>query len=290
MNISDLRTFLAVAEAASFSLAAQELHITQPAVSKRIQALEADLDVQLFDRVGKRVYLTQAGSTLAPQARKIMALMSDTEKQIQNLAENVTGTLHLATSHHIGLHRLAPVLRTFTESHPDVSFNIAFEDSEVAYDMVRQGDAELAVVTLNPAGDKQLEEITVWHDPLVFVSTDLTSVLTSGPLSLAALAQQPCVLPGSNTYTGRIVVQRFADAGISLAPTMSTNYLETIGMLVQVGLGWSVLPRSMVEELNVLDVACPSMSRRLGYITNPARSTSNAARAFIDVLTSFGET
>jgi len=284
MNFNDLKTFVAVADTASFSQAAEQLYITQPAVSKRIQALEQDLAVQLFDRVGKRVLLTQAGQVLVPQARQMLAMLADTEKQLRNLSRNVSGALHMATSHHIGLHRLAPVLRTFTERHPQVQLNISFEDSEVAHDMLRHGDIELAVVTLNPAGDTQLCYREIWRDPLVFVSAEPMPAR----VSMQDLAGIPCVLPGTGTYTGRIVLQRFADRGITLTPSMSTNYLETIGMLVSVGLGWSVLPRSMVGDLHEIDVNCPAMSRTLGSVTNPARAVSNAATAFLETVAEFG--
>ncbi len=284
MNINDLRTFMAVAETASFSQAADQLFVTQPAVSKRIQALEQDLAVQLFDRVGKRVLLTQAGNVLVPQAQQMLAMLADTEKQLRNLSRDISGTLNMATSHHIGLHRLAPVLRTFTDRHPEVQLNISFEDSEVAHDMLRHGDIELAVVTLNPAGDDQLHYAEIWQDPLVFVSADRARAL-----SMQQLAAMPCVLPGTGTYTGRIVLQRFAELGINLTPSMSTNYLETIGMLVSVGLGWSVLPRSMVGDLHEIEVDCPSMSRTLGSVTNPARAVSNAASAFLQTVAEFGD-
>jgi DNA-binding transcriptional LysR family regulator len=285
VHFNDLRTFLAVAENASFSQAARLMHVTQPAVTKRIQALEQNLAVQLFDRVGKRVYLTQAGTVLVPQAQQMLAMLSDTEKRLRNLSEQITGILHLATSHHIGLHRLAPVLHAFTTAYPDVRLNISFEDSEVAHDMVRHGDIELAVVTLNPEGDAQLQYQEVWHDPLRFVSTNDEM----NGHSMAELAREPCVLPGTGTYTGRIVLQRFAAEGIDLSPAMSTNYLETIGMLVSVGLGWSVLPQSMLGNLHVLEIDCPEMSRSLGCVTNPARAASNAAQAFIDIVHRFAD-
>jgi len=285
MNFNDLQTFLAVADHASFSLAAKELHITQPAVSKRIQNLERRFATPLFDRVGKRVYLTQAGNMLVPRAQQMLATLADTQKNLADLADNISGHLNLATSHHIGLHRLAPVLREFSIRYPQVQLNISFEDSEVAHEMVRHADIELAVVTLNPAGDKNLNATPVWHDPLVFVDTPERS----NQATMTELAHRACVLPGPGTFTGRIVLQRFADANIELTPNMSTNYLETIGMLVSVGLGWSVLPQSMTGELNVIKVRCPAMSRSLGYITNPGRTISNAARAFIDVTEEFGQ-
>ncbi len=280
MNTQALKTFVAVAERGSFSAAADDLHVTQPAVSKRIAQLEQHLGTVLFDRVGKQVMLTQSGQVLVPQAREILAAWQDAERRIHNLTSQVAGELSLATSHHIGLHRLAPVLKTFTDAYPDVKLDIRFEDSEVAHDMVRHGVIELAVATLNPAGDEQLSYEAVWRDPLTFVS----AAPVPGPISLAGLAELPSVLPGTGTYTGRIVLERFRSAGVALQPALSTNYLETISMLVAVGLGWSVLPHSMIGGLAALQVDAEPMSRTLGAIRNPARSVSNAAAAFLEVL------
>ena len=283
MQLVELRTFLAVAEEKSFSAAAQRLHITQPAISKRIQSLENHLGANLFDRIGKRVYLTEAGNLLIERAETMLRLAKDTEKEIFNLNDTISGRLNLVTSHHIGLHRLAPVLKEFSKRYPDVQLDIQFEDSEVAYQMVRSGQVELAVVTLNPDRtdlDADLIATAVWHDPLVFVS----SVAKSNAASMQMLADQPCILPGLATYTGRIVMDRFAQAGLTLKPTLSTNYLETIGMLVSVGLGWSVLPQSMVGDLTALEMNCEPIYRTLGSVVNGKRTLTNSASAFLTVL------
>ena len=283
MQLVELRTFLAVAEENSFSAAAQRLFITQPAISKRIQSLENHLGTPLFDRIGKRVYLTEAGSLLIERAETMLRLAKDTEKEIFNLNDTISGRLNLATSHHIGLHRLAPVLKDFSQRYPDVQLDIQFEDSEVAYQMVRSGQVELAVVTLNPDDtdlDADLKANCIWRDPLVFVSSASEPLATT----LQMLAVQPCILPGQATYTGRIVMDRFARAGLTIKPTLSTNYLETIGMLVSVGLGWSVLPRSMIGDLSVLEVNCEPISRSLGSVINGKRTLSQSASAFLTVL------
>ena len=283
MQLVELRTFLAVAEEKSFSAAAQRLFITQPAISKRIQSLENHLGTPLFDRIGKRVYLTEAGSLLIDRAETMLRLAKDTEKEIFNLNDTISGRLNLATSHHIGLHRLAPVLKDFSQRYPDVQLDIQFEDSEVAYQMGRSGQVELAVVTLNPDDtdlDADLKANCIWRDPLVFVSSANEPLATT----LQMLAAQPCILPGQATYTGRIVMDRFARAGLTIKPTLSTNYLETIGMLVSVGLGWSVLPRSMIGDLSVLEVNCEPISRSLGSVINGKRTLSNSASAFLTVL------
>jgi DNA-binding transcriptional LysR family regulator len=287
MHLDELDSFVHVARLGSFSAAADHLHISQPAMSKRIQSLESRLGVALFDRLGKKVSLTPAGELLVGKATAMLDLSKDMERDVGNLAQSVTGPLSMATSHHIGLHRLAPVLQAFTNAYPDVELDIQFEDSEVAHQMVRAGDIELAVVTLNPAGESEQPDLgtqTVWHDPLCFVN--------SKPLpeakTLDHLATLPCILPGPNTFTGRIVAERFASEGLALQPALSTNYLETISMLVSVGVGWSVLPQTMSGGLHQLSPACAPITRTLGWVTHPKRTLSNSAKAFLRVLESYG--
>lgn len=286
MHLDELESFIQVARLRSFSAAAQQLHISQPAMSKRIQSLESQLGVSLFDRLGKRVRLTPAGELLVGKANAILDLSRDMERDVGNLAQTVKGRLSMATSHHIGLHRLSPVLQRFTQQYPEVELDIKFEDSEVAHKLVRAGDIELAVVTLNPAGEQEqpdLDTKTIWQDPLCFVNARPLPDVTS----LGQLASLPCILPGPNTFTGRIVTERFASEGLVLNPALSTNYLETISMLVSVGVGWSVLPQTMTIELQQLSPQCAPITRTLGCVTHSKRTLSNSASAFLQVLSDY---
>src|SRR5262245_42679575 len=291
MDWNELRAFAAVADHESFSKAAHQLHLTQPAISKRIQSLEAALSVRLFDRVGKRVYLTDAGRLLRPRVDTILRELADTQTLLRNLHGRIDGVLSLATSHHVGLHRLAPVLRDFSQRYPGVRLDIKFVDSEVAHDMVSVAEAELAVVTLDPAGTRALTSAMLWRDPLVFTAArDHPTASAKQPLALSELATHHAILPGLDTFTGRIVMAVFDRAGLSLTTSMSTNYLETIAMLVGIGLGWSLLPETLLsEQMVALDVATEPLERHLGCVTNPDRTLSNAARAFVEVLASYGD-
>ena len=114
MDIQSIRSFLKVNETGSFSRAAEALFITQPAISKRIASLEQSLGTALFDRIGKSVQLTAAGQALLPTYRRILEEIDESHRIISNLRETTSGHLKLATSHHIGLHRLPPVLKKFS--------------------------------------------------------------------------------------------------------------------------------------------------------------------------------
>ncbi|MDU5677321.1 MAG: LysR family transcriptional regulator, partial [Pseudomonas aeruginosa] len=162
MDLNSLNTFIAIAETGSFSEAGERLHLTQPAVSKRIAALEQQLNARLFDRVGREVNLTEAGRALLPRAYQLLNVLDDTRRALNNLTGEVSGRLVLATSHHIGLHRLPPLLRAFTRAHPQVALDIQFLDSEVAYEEILHGRAELAVITLAPETNGQVA-VKAWQ-------------------------------------------------------------------------------------------------------------------------------
>lgn len=289
MDRPDLRAVIAVAETGSFTAAAEQLGVTQPAISRRIKDLESELNVRLFDRLGRDIRPTDAARLLLPKAREILLSMLDAETLMASVDDEVTGTLRLATSHHIGLHRLAPALQAFTAKYPDVRLDIRFEDSEEAHALVRAAESELAVVTLDPNGPGTLAYQPIWRDPLVFCAAVDHPLSTASNLNLAQLADYPCVLPDLATYTGRIVSELFASHGIRLQPSMATNYLETIAMLVNIGVGWSALPATMMTERvcalapgEALSESLPA--RMLGCVTNPKRPLSNTVRSFIDLL------
>ena len=289
MDTQALTAFLAVAESGSFSTAAERLFLTQPAVSKRIAQLEQQLGTRLFDRVGRRIRLTEAGEALLPRARQVLLELEDMGRAISNLTGTVSGTLRIGTSHHIGLHRLPPVLRRFSREYPDVKLDIHFIDSEEAWEAVLHGDLEMGVVTLPPQPDPRLHSQAVWQDPLVFMAAPEHPLARLERVPLETLTGYSAILPSPVTFTRRIVESLFEEQALTLNISMSTNYLETIHMMVSIGLGWSVLPETMLDDsvvrLNV-DTALPV--RRLGVVTHPGRSRSNAAGAFLDILNSAG--
>lgn len=285
MDLATLNAFIAIAELGSFSEAAQRLHLTQPAVSKRIASLEQQLNVRLFDRLGREVSLTEAGRALLPRAYQILNVLDDTRRALTNLNGEISGRLTLATSHHIGLHRLPPLLRAFTRAHPRVALDIQFLDSEVAYEEVLHGRAELAVITLAPETREPVHAVKVWDDPLDFVAAPEHPLARHGAVSLADVAHHPAVFPGGNTFTHHIVRRLFEAQGLTPNIAMSTNYLETIKMMVSIGLAWSVLPRTMLDE-QVARLPLPGiqLTRQLGYISHTERTLSNAARTFMNLL------
>lgn len=285
MDIQLLHAFIAVAKHASFSEAATHLFLTQPAVSKRIATLEKQLDAKLFDRVGRQIVLTEAGKTLLPRAKQLLNDVEDTQRAIDNLSGEVSGTLRIGSSHHIGLHRLPPILKQYAKQYPKVELDLRFVDSEAAWQQVLQGDLDLGLLTLPPTPDPRLLHTVIWPDPLEFIASPEHPLAQLSSVSLEQLTEYDALLPQANTFTRYIVEELFAKHQLTLSVSLATNYLETLYMMVSVGLGWSVLPRTLKDEQTAsLPVKTPLPTRQLGVVYHPERSLSNSAQQFLQVL------
>jgi DNA-binding transcriptional LysR family regulator len=285
MDIPNLQAFITIAEYGSFSEASEHLYLTQPAISKRIAVLEEELDTSLFDRVGRRIQLTEAGQALLPRAQKILLEIEDSRRLVQNLSNSVGGTLRFATSHHIGLHRLPPVLRQYSKAFPDVELDIQFMDSEEACRAVEHGELEMAIVTLPLSPQDVLKVQHVWTDKLR-VAIGMTHALAkTKKITLTELANHKAILPARGTFTREIIEHAFADKKLELDISLASNYLETIKMMVSVGIGWSILPEQMKSrDLKFINVTGLNLQRKLGVVTHAKRTLSNAAVELFNLL------
>lgn len=284
MDTQALTAFVAVVDHQSFSAAAESMHLTQSAVSKRLATLEDQTGRKLVERASRRVQLTDAGRTLLPHARQVLDDLHNARQALASLDEQMQGPLPLITSHHIGLHHLPVWLRSLTQQHPDLRFQLQFMESEEALEQLHQRDASLAWVTLNDRIMERFQVWFAWNDPMSFVcGPDHPLARLSAP-RLEDLAQHQAILPASTTETYRVVSHRFLERGIALDAQMPTNYLETIKMMTGVGLGWSVLPNTMLDDsLVVLEVG-ETINRMLGAVGLAGREPGRAARALLECV------
>jgi len=271
MDVPALQALVAVAETGSFSRASE--------------ALEAELDVVLIDRLGRNTQLTEAGENLLVSARRILADIASSGEAVRALSHEVGGRLRLATSHHIGIHRLPPILKAYTQAYPEVTLDLMFMDSEHACELVSTGSVELAIVTLpeNPADNLYTQ--LVWDDPLSIVCANDHPLRKSKHTGAKQLAAHPAVLPARGTITRGIVLNAIAPHDVNISTSLETNYLETIKVMVSVGLGWSALPTSMVDKtLSTLSTRGLKMNRTLGSVRLKDRTLGRAANALLGLL------
>ncbi len=286
MQYNQLHAFITVAKCGSFSRASEQLFLSQSAISKRVAALEANLRCQLFDRIGHKVTLTEAGNSLLPRAVDLMHRMADCQRTISNLSGKVEGRLDLGISHHIGIHHLPTILKQYTQEYPDVELKLHFMESELICNAVAQGEIELGIATLPDILTEQLTLTKIWDDTLVFVCGEGHPLNRSHRLSIEQLARYPAILPPQESTTYKVLQRLFTLNNLKLNASMETNNLEAIKMMVSINLGWSLLPKTMLSNsLSKLMVKKIKLMRKLGIINHKERSLSNAASRLVALIT-----
>ena len=285
MDINALQAFIEVARKESFSLASESLFITQPAISKRIAALEGDLGVQLFNRISRKVTLTDAGQKLLPKAKALVDELNDMRRYATSLSDEIKGELLIGTSHHVSMHRLPPILREYRREYLDVHLDMTFGESDIMCKLVERGEIELAIVTLPKTLPDSLEKRVLWVDSLHFVVGPDHPLLQQEEVSVQQLAEYPCVLPSESTETYRVISRE-----MELNVQMTNNNLDTLKMLVGAGFGWTLLPETLLDE-SVMEVFVEAggvtFERELGVVLHRKRSLSNAAKAMLGMVVGF---
>ena len=288
MDINNLKAFIEVADKKSFSRSADTLKLTQPAVSKRIAALETELEARLFDRVGRSVHLTEAGRVLLPAARQISSELSRIEDVICNLGRDVSGTLSISATEHVGTHHLPQVLKAFLVNYPKVDIDLHFASSQQAMEQIDEGQLEIALCTLPPRSSHthfpKLRDVEVWSDKLVVVVAHDHPLATAGPVTLQMLSKCPAILPTESTTRHSIEDLLLAN-DLPAAVSIEADDFETIRTMASIGMGWACLPEFQVDDsLTVLAVEELKLQYSIALITHSDRTLSRAAQAFIDSL------
>jgi DNA-binding transcriptional LysR family regulator len=278
-----LEAFVNVIDQGSFSEAAERLHLTQPAISKRLSALENLTGNRLIDRSNRKIQLTDAGARLLPHARRIIDEVHNAKLALSDRRDTVSGRLSVIASHHIGLHHLPAWLRRLNREFPEVSLELKFMDSESALGMMEKRTAELAFVTLSESMSPSFQVAVRWEDDMAFVVSPEHPLASLEQPTLADLARYDALLPEAGTATYRSVSRLFLDEGLALQLQMPTNYLETIKVMAGVGLGWSVLPVSMLDQTLITLPVNYRVSRLLGGIGLKGRSLSPQAKALLAI-------
>lgn len=286
LDINNLRAFIEVADKRSFSRSAESLHLTQPAVSKRIAALETELSARLFDRVGRSVHLTEAGHVLLPSARQISAELDRIEEVICNLGKSISGKLSIGTSPHIGVSYLAPVLKQFRVEYPDVEMDIQFNNSAQTIKNVEDGLFEMGLCAMTTEAGAKLREIDIWQDNLSIVVASDHPLAAEPFIDAELLVKCPAVLPPRPSASRVLVDQAFATMGYTPNVNLDVADFDTLKMMVKIGLGWGLLPDTLCddESLRTLNVEGISLQRRISLIRHQDRTLSRAAQAFIKAL------
>ncbi len=289
MNFYQLVYFRKVAETKSISRAAEELFITQPAVSKQVRALEEELGERLFDRIGKKIFLTKTGQVLLVHADRILRSVEEAKTAVRDLSEECSGELVIGTSDHISLHRLPGILKSYITAFPKVDLKLRCHRSETVLEMVGKNLVDIGVITL-PRVSANLISRVIWKDPMSLVFPKGHPLTELGKVRLKDITTYGMILPEAGTTTRETIDAAFTRKKLIPNVTMEVAYIETIKGLVKVGLGMSILPDKAVEQeiqsgaLVKAKIQDANFSRDLGVVYLKDKFLSRPAAEFLKFL------
>jgi len=289
MELARLRVFQAVADEGSFSRAARALFLSQPAVTQHIQALEAELGVPLFDRLGRRIALTPAGQSLAQHVPQIMGLVRAAEVAAREAGGEASRTLRLGVSETLATYVLPPLLRDLQQRLPSIELRLCVGDSADLLVSLLNNTVELAF-WLREAAHPQLEQLELASEPLVWVLPADDPLASAPSLPPGAFGGRQLILRARNSATRRVIQALLERAAAFPSDVLEMDNLEAIKRSVEVGLGVSIAMRSAVVRemeagvLRVVPLAAPDAQITSSYAYVAGRRLSAPARAFIELL------
>jgi DNA-binding transcriptional LysR family regulator len=282
VTFRQLKIFESVARHLSFSRAADELHLTQPAVSMQIKQLQENAGLPLFEQLGKRIYLTEAGRELRHYGRAIAQQLAEAEAVLGQLKGVERGKLNVAVVSTANY--FAPqLLARFSQRYPGVTVNLHVGNREEVLEQLQENDADLAIMGQPPEG---LAADAFSENPLVLIAPPSHSLVKARKNSLKRLEQETFVVREQGSGTRAAMERFFASAGVALKLGMEMSSNEAIKQAVQAGMGLGVLSLHTVElELETGRLALPNVEgfpilRHWFVVHRENKRLSNIATAF----------
>lgn len=286
MNITfrQLKVFEAVARHLSYTQAAQELHLTQPAVSMQIKQLEETTGLPLFEQLGKKTYLTEAGREMYQYSHSISALLSEAEEVLEQLKGVQTGRLNISvasTANYFATRLLA----AFAKQYPGTSFSLDVTNRATLLDQLAHNEKDMVIMGMPPEGMDLVTEAFM-ENPLVVIAPPNHPLAGRQKIPLAELQKETFVVrePGSGTF---IAMERFfTEHGVNFTTGMEMTSNEAIKQAVEAGLGLGIVSIHTLEleldtgRLITLDVDMFPILRHWYVVHRKGKRLSPVAMAF----------
>ncbi|MFQ5852351.1 MAG: selenium metabolism-associated LysR family transcriptional regulator [Candidatus Binatia bacterium] len=290
MTLHQLKIFLAVARLRSFTLASDELHLSQPDVSLHIHELEKETGLSLFDRVGKRIHLTQAGEVLREHANRIFAQLRETEQALAELKGLMRGSLLIGASTTIGMYLLPQALTNFRRRFPGIKVFLKIANTQEVENLVRGMEVDVGFTggVLNLSKEVKVE--TYLEDELVLILPPRHPLAKKRKVHLSDLDQETFVLRESGSATRQVFEQVLRDQKSEIKIGMELDSTEAIKWAVAEGLGVSVVSKHAVTRetkvglLSMRRISGLPLRRPLHIVYHIRRQLPPAARAFLELL------
>ena len=295
MEDHKLKVFCTVAETKSFSKTSEIIHLTQPAVSLQIQALEEMYETKLFDRSSSKVTLTPAGEVLYKYAKDILALYVSAEKVIGEMTGLVKGSITIGAGSTIGNYLLPSVISDFRRAHPKIKVHLFVANMQRVIELLNAGNISLGLVEGDVKRQKMVVEKLISDELLVIVPTHHPWSKRKD-VSVAELIDEPFILREAGSGTRQTIEKFFARHGITpqnMKVSMVLGSTQAIKEAVENGLGVSIISRWSARKelrfgtLHTLNFKEEKMVRNFSLLTHRNSVSSHATEEFLSYLKSY---
>ena len=244
MTLRSLEIFAAVAKSGKMSDAANKLHIAQPTISQAIAELEKEYGILLFNRLSRKLYITDAGRQLLAYAQSILTLVSEMEQQMKNLAAHQTVLLGATIT--VGQSVLADIVKRFEETYPHISIAVTIDNTATIENLLLQSRLDIGLVE-GKIRSKELEIIPAIPDELVLVCNPRHEFAQRPFVVLAELGAQPFILREAGSGTRELFEEKILQENIRLKPKWTCHGSDSIMQALLANQGLTVISRRLVE-------------------------------------------
>jgi len=286
MELRQLEYFVAVAEEANFTRAAERVHISQSGVSAQVRQLERELGHALLDRSGRSVRLTEVGAAVLPHAQAALDAVANARLAVDQLAGLVRGHVTVGMVSGCALPTLAELLAEFHDRHPGVAITLTEAGSDHLVEMLHDGRIDLALIGSAGPPTPGLEGSVILDEPLVAAVTADDRLAARKSIGIDALRDRAMICLPRGTGVRTALDAGCAAVGFKPRIVLEASALPMVAQLAALGLGVGILPSSAAPSqdpaVRVVQISRPQIRSRLELVWNATAATSPAAQVLIE--------
>ncbi len=289
MNTRDLKIFLAVATRLNYTRAGEDVSLSQSGVSVRVRELEREIGVKLFEQLGKKIALTEAGRMLEPYARRVVAAVDDARQAVEEFRGLERGRLRIGASTTPGMYIIPRIIAEFKRRYPQIEISLGIKDTRGVEEAVLRNEYDFGFVGSHFTGGDNVE-VTAWCiDELLLIAAPEHALAQRRTINLRDIEKEPFIFRERGSATQAVIESSLSDAGVQLEAVIELGNPEAIKQAVRSGLGVAFISKFAVETelrakaLVAMKVKNLKIIRELKIIHRKDKHLDRAAVAFVEL-------
>ncbi len=289
MNTRDLKIFLAVSERLNYTRAGEDVNLSQSGVSVRVRELERELGVKLFEQLGKKIALTEAGRILEPYARRVVAAVDDARQVIEEFRGLERGRLRIGASTTPGMYIVPRIIAEFKRRYPKIEISLGIKDTRGVEEGILRNEYDFGFVGSHLTGGDDIEAIAWCVDELLLIAAPKHALTRRKAINFRDITKESFIFRERGSATQAVVENSLREAGLQLEAVIELGNPEAIKQAVQSGLGIAFISNFAIETelsaktLIALKVKNLRIARELKIVHRKDKHLPRAAIEFIEL-------